>query len=350
MGTTLHTGDDAPFSITASNKLLDILATSLSAASWLIRFANDMVIDRTEYKARLSRELTITERTSNPDIVATDEAGRIGLILKPLLWESLEENQPARSIELLDVSGGSVVLFIAPGNRAEVLWQELKRRASESGDLPDTSADFYLPIFQAVRLGVSERVMVLTGWHFFLNSLREECQGKNDQRAVAMIDELLSVYELRKDFDEFTPIRPNFLDHRVAQQLIQFEALARDIADAAVESGIAEPAEKAPTRSSFHPMRIGGLNTYLCLNMHLWSRYRDTPLWLRLCGEGWAAPERETQHRLVAAGAAMNSPLTAVSDSGEEDGLWLPIDLACMCERSEVIRLAIEQLAPWGGG
>ncbi len=65
------------------------------------------------------------------DLVCYDASGDERVLIEAKFWAGLTDNQPNTYLSRMPEDGYSVLLFVAPAQRIETLWPELRRRAQE---------------------------------------------------------------------------------------------------------------------------------------------------------------------------------------------------------------------------
>ena len=80
----------------------------------------------------------------------------------------LTRRQPVKYLEALRDHRESVLAFIAPAARLEILWEQLKEKCDSEGVLAEES-----PPVDPRRIRVGNRTMLITSWKRVLDALQE---------------------------------------------------------------------------------------------------------------------------------------------------------------------------------
>ena len=137
-----------------------------------------------------------------PDLSIYDERGTHRVLVENKFWAGLTGAQPAAYLdELPKDDEGSALMFIAPTARVPSIWEELKRRCSDSElEVSDEQAGKGL---LSAKLS-DERVIGVTSWQRVLDRLESIKIVQSDVRQLrALTDQM--------DAEAFLPIRPDEL-------------------------------------------------------------------------------------------------------------------------------------------
>ena len=77
-----------------------------------------------------------------PDLVGFDESGSERVLIEVKFWAALTPTQPNGYLDRLPDDSPAVVMFLAPEERIQTLWPQLKGRAEgKSGTLEETDSE-----------------------------------------------------------------------------------------------------------------------------------------------------------------------------------------------------------------
>ena len=97
---------------------------------------------------------------TRPDLVGFDETGAERVLIEVKFWAELTRNQPNGYINRLPDDGPAVVMFLAPEERIQSLWSQLKRRLDREFDTmieADSERKSFL-------VGDTERHLMIVSW------------------------------------------------------------------------------------------------------------------------------------------------------------------------------------------
>ena len=130
------------------------------------------------------------EDRSRPDLVGLDQNNKPSVLIEAKFWAGLTENQPNAYLERLPQKG--VLLFVAPAQRIESLWAELRTLAKVTQPRPDDEETEFK------RVMVGKRYLMLTSWKHLLECL----ETAGDSHSRSGIQELRGLAD-RLDQDAF---------------------------------------------------------------------------------------------------------------------------------------------------
>lgn len=219
------------------------------------------------------------EEGARPDLAGSDERGVERVLIEAKFWAGLTKRQPVDYLNRLPTDKPSVLLFVAPAARFEPLWGELRRRVVEKGmDFGPESRDANLWTAEAG----GERRLMLISWKALLDSMASKASMAGESRSVADIRQLLGLTQ-RMDEDAFLPLRPEELGPEFPRRMCNLQRLVDDATTRAREAKwvSTQGLNVTPKRKGYgRYMRLAGATVWFGVNFILWSRARDTPLWL----------------------------------------------------------------------
>lgn len=261
-----------------------------------------------------------------PDVAILDAHGTARIFIENKFWAPLTAYQPIEYLKNLPENPPSVLAFIAPKDRTDNLWRELKERC-ERADLGPAAED---PTAAGRLMRVGYRTLVLTSWTRVLDGL---LQAAGERTSIA--DDILQLRGLteRMNSDVFQPLGPDEpTDGRVARRLLNYGGLIDDITDKLVDGGVADT--KGLSASGWgRNLRVRDRCVlYLGVRLSLWRDHGITPLWCEAQAGGVEEGLLELAKQLDGARR---------DDKGR---LHVPIRLTTGVERARVIDDAVHQV------
>ena len=214
------------------------------------------------------------EDRSRPDLVGLDRNNKPSVLIEAKFWAGLTENQPNAYLERLPQKG--VLLFVAPAQRIESLWTELRKLAKVTQRRPDDEETE----FKHVMAG--KRHLMLTSWTHLLDWL----ETAGDSHSRSGIQELRGLAD-RLDQDAFLPIRPDEFALEIPRRLLKLNTLVDDAVTRAKHNDwvSTEGLKVTPQATGYgRYVYIADAGAWFGIDFARWARadYPDTPLWLRL--------------------------------------------------------------------
>ena len=278
------------------------------------------------------------EEGARPDLAGSDEHGTERLLIEAKFWAGLTKRQPVTYLERLQTGQPSALLFVAPAARFEPLWAELRRRVVDKGmDFWPESRDANL---WTAEVG-GERRLMLISWRALLERMESKASMDGESYVVADIRQLLGLTQ-RMDEDAFLPLRPEELGPEFPRRMRNLRRLVDDATTRAREAKWVSTQGLIVTskpKGYGRYMRLAGATVWFGVNFILWSRTRDTPLWLTF---------HEGNRRMTLGEVRSNlQPLRQkyppdLIDSGGR--MHVPIDLPVSVEYDAVLDAVVERL------
>jgi len=222
------------------------------------------------------------EQGNIPDLIGLDSLGAERLIVENKFWAGLTANQPVGYLDRLRAEGGGVLIFVVPGKRLPIIWNELASAAKNRATiLPDPEQPGGDLLFARLT---SSTALAVTTWTAVLDSLETVARASGETSSVADIAQLRSLCDMM-DTEAFLPVRVEELTNlEVPRRLIGLVDLIPDLTDQAQALGIADrrglnPASTWYTAGRY--LKIGPTGAWLGIDHQRWSRFGITPLWVR---------------------------------------------------------------------
>lgn len=214
-----------------------------------------------------------------PDMVGFDENGKERVLVEVKFWAGITPNQPNAYLKRLPSDGPSVVMFLAPEDRIQSLWLQLKERLSrEFGDFTETDSER-----KCVRVGDGQRHLMIVSWGGLLDSMAARSGDDGNHSVEAEIRQLRSLAKYA-DAGAFKPIR--HAEEFGADSEAQLRLYKRLI-DAATERGVQQgwvsrKGLRATPRSYGYGRYIRLYRTivWFGINRNQFEITRSTPLWV----------------------------------------------------------------------
>ena len=238
--------------------------------------------------ARVATEVT-GQQGERLDLVGFDESNAERVLIEVKFWAGLTHNQPNTYLSRLPKDGeAAVLLFVAPEQRLETLWVEIRRRAATCFDLgPDTTAEG----LRSVAVNGSPHRLMLTSWRTLLSAMTSRAGIDGDSSSQQDILQLDALCE-RQDSEAFLPLREEEFAPEVPRRMLGLRTLIDNATDRARKCKVAntEGLRVASTKGLQVTAQYYGYGRYIHIggmyvawfgvHHELWARQKETPLWL----------------------------------------------------------------------
>ena len=219
------------------------------------------------------------EEGSRPDLAGRDADGTKRMLIEAKFWAGLTERQPVKYLEhLLKQDQPSVLLFVAPAKRFEVLWNELCRlvKVANLKLVPKRTEEANLR--SAVVNGKCR--LMLTNWATLLDRMASRASTAGESHTECDIQQLRGLAE-QMDEDAFLPLRPEELGPEFPRRLINLEKLVDDVIERLGQKELAADTSKSQSHTTYgRYLKLSGAGAWFGLDRNKWIKVRDTPLWL----------------------------------------------------------------------
>jgi len=295
-----------------------------------------------------------------PDLTVFDAHGEARLFIENKFDAWLTPRQPVDYLKRLPRDSQSMLAFIAPEDRADGLWAELKEKCQRVGyALDDESSTRHFRRMRVTKHVQAPRVwrwMLLTSWRWVLDALQQAAAAEGHRAIERDVVQLRGLTEPttsisprseghderpdvssdarragRPDASEEPPAASPVTDWRVARRMSNYASLIDGITDRMVQEGVADT--KGLNRSGWG--RYLGLHTKfglrLSVDFHTWRDRGITPIWLSFSGSGFRGRVRQAKELFP--------------DAYEhKDRLYIPVRLQAGVVRDRVIDDAFRQI------
>ncbi|MBA2882214.1 hypothetical protein HNR65_002555 [Desulfosalsimonas propionicica] len=230
------------------------------------------------------------EENIRPDMWGYDNDGP-RVFIENKFWAGLTEHQPVSYLEKLAAyNRPSIILFVVPDAREQILWRELCRRLQEAGIAATGKNTLSGPITLAAATATGP-VMALASWTRLISALA--LSVADDPFARNDLAQLQALCEAA-DIDAFVPILPRHVtDQRMPAFVLQLNAIVQASVELAVSENILTLNGLKP-QASWN--RIGryikfsfenGPGVWVGLHFDLWKQYGETLLWMVFSQTDW---------------------------------------------------------------
>ena len=216
---------------------------------------------------------------TRPDLVGFDETGKERVLIEVKFWAELTSNQPNGYLDRLPDDGPAVLIFLAPEDRIQYLWRELRDRAKgKYGDLTDIDSER-----KCVNVDGTQKHLMLVSWGSLLDSMAARSRESEEPGVEVEIRQLRSLAKYA-DNGALKPISDGAEAANDSDRLLR---TYRRLIDAATERGISQEwvdrkGLRATPRSYGYGryIRLHGAVVWFGVNTVQFEKTGDTPLWV----------------------------------------------------------------------
>ena len=272
----------------------------------------------------------------------------------------LTPRQPVDYLKQLPRDGQSMLAFIAPEERAESLWAELKEKCQRAGyALADESSTRHFRRMRVAKHVQAPRVwrwVLLTSWRWVLDTLQRAAAADGHDAIVRDIVQLRGLTERTNSnslpsagLDERADVSPDArrvgrpdaseeasgaspgADWRVARRMSNYTGLIDGITDRLVNEGVADT--KRLNRSGWgRYLRLRKrFGLWLGVDLHRWHDRGITPVWSSFSDSGFKGRLRQAKELFP-------------DGHEDKDRLYIPVRLQTGVLRDSVIDDACKQI------
>lgn len=216
------------------------------------------------------------EKLERPDISGRSDSGKECLLVEAKFWASLTDNQPNEYLKRL--SDNSVLMFICPDLRIRSLWDELKKRLSESNETSELNESKHIAKLNG------NKCLIIKSWSDILSAVKYQIVAENNLPAISDVDQIIGFCETI-DNDTFLPITSDELSPGHAKRIISFYRLVDKLVDELKKHPFVSTKGLNSTGQAWGYRRyckIYNIGVSADLNFEYWSQFADTPFWLGL--------------------------------------------------------------------
>ena len=260
-----------------------------------------------------------------PDLVGFDEDGKERVLIEVKFWAELTANQPSGYVNRLPDGGLGVVIFLAPEERIQSLWPQLRRRLEQqAGTLEELDSER-----KCVRVFNTQRHLMIVSWGSLLDSMAARNREYEEQGVETEIRQLRSLAKYA-DNGALKPISDGTEAANDSDRLLR---TYRRLIDAATERGISQEwvdrkGLRATPRSYGYGryIRLHGAVVWFGVNAVQFEKTGETPLW-------------------VNPGSALRDLRAEIADKLDvQESGWFPVTLKRGVEYPEMLEGVVDSL------
>ena len=283
-------------------------------------------------------ELNYVSQTSKKDLGRTDISGidingNEIIIFEAKFWASLTENQPISYLKRLP--SNSVLVFICPDLRKSSLYIELYRKLNEQK--LEFETDENLLKFELD----DNKFILIQSWKEILIPIKTILQANNKDNLVSDIDQILGFCEV-VDKNSFIPLQDKDLSPEIGRNISSFFELVNEVISELSKSKYynrGSLTEGKPKEFGYYKYRnYDGYTITFGLNFGYWSKFADTPFWLKVSKSFKQAPE--LKFKLKSVSSIISKPIF----EDDSDDLYFPIYPTKYEDKNSVIKNMVEQI------
>ena len=216
---------------------------------------------------------------TRPDLVGLDENDRERVLVEVKFRAGLSSTQPNGYLNRLPDDGPSVLVFLAPEERIQWLWPELRDRIKEKyGDVTDIDSER-----KCLRVGNTQRYLMIVGWGSLLDSMAARARDDEESGIETQIRQLRNLAK----YAYTGTIKPITQDERIGSDSEDRIRMLKQLIDEATERGIEHrwvdrKGLRATPRSYGYGryIRLFGSVVWFGVNIERFEETQDTPLWV----------------------------------------------------------------------
>ena len=215
-----------------------------------------------------------------PDLVGYDENGKERVLVEVKFWAELTANQPNGYLLRLPYDGPAVLVFLAPEERIQSLWPQLRNRIAQKDiELFDVDAER-----KCLKVGNTQQHLMAVSWGSLLDSMA--ARSRDDGGGPHIEAEIRQLRSLAK-FADTGAIKPIRKGEEFGADSEVRKRQYRRLIDAATERGIRQEwvdrkGLRATPRTYGYGryIRLYGNIVWFGVNVNQFERTGDTPLWV----------------------------------------------------------------------
>ena len=210
-------------------------------------------------------------------MVGLDRNNKPAVIIEAKFWAALTENQPNAYLNRLPQKG--VLLFVAPAQRIESLWAELRKLAKVTQPRPDDEKTEFKSVMVGKRYLMPDQLEISSRMAGDGGRLPFEKRGSGIARTCR---QARSGCVFADTPDEFAPEIPRRMLNLIT---LVDDAVTRAKNDGSISTPVRSVVPQATGYGRY--VFVAEAGAWFGIDFARWARadYPDTPLWLRL--EEW---------------------------------------------------------------
>ena len=215
---------------------------------------------------------------TRPDLVGLDENDRERVLVEVKFRAGLAPTQPNGYLKRLPDDGPAVLVFLAPEERIQWLWPELRDRLKKYGDVTDIDSER-----KCVCVGNTQRHLMIVSWGSLLDSMAARTRDDGESGIETQIRQLRSLAK----YAYTGAIKPISQDEKIGADSEDRIRLLKQLIDEATERGIEQgwvdrKGLRATPRSYGYGryIRLLGAVVWFGVNLERFEETANSPLWV----------------------------------------------------------------------
>jgi hypothetical protein len=161
------------------------------------------------------------EDSRTPDIVGRDSVGTKRIVVEAKFWAGLTNHQPVSYVKAL--SDGTVLAFLVPKARVELVWNELVNRCKRAA-LAITEVDPSSCSFPHAATVDARVTLILLTWEALLGTIQDALRAANETDRLEDVRQLAGLCA-RMDSDAFLPLTSQELTGAIWKRVVQLSGM-----------------------------------------------------------------------------------------------------------------------------
>jgi len=260
-----------------------------------------------------------------PDLVGLDESYKERVLVEVKFWAQLTSNQPNGYLERLPKDGPAVLIFLAPEERVQSLWLQLRNRVKQQfGRWTELDSER-----KCIRVSDTQRHLMIVSWGSLLDGMAARSRDSGEPGVETEIRQLRSLARYA-DSGATKPIRQGEeLGADSERQLRTYKRLIDAGTARGIEQGWASRKGLRATPRSYgygRYIRLGGKVVWFGVNVNQFEETGDTPLYI----DGWSVMQ--------------GAPVQVRDKLGMRKSNWVPVELKREAEYPQMLDAVVASL------
>lgn len=273
--------------VAATRALAFLLNKSNSALGALNGLVRDTIGLSPEpvINVRVEQPFTVDGQVGRLDLVGFDRFGKSRLIGEAKFWARLGEGQGGGYLNQLDSGGCSVLLFIVPDARIDLLWREVIEDVTKGNGAVELETIAAGDRVRCCRVVKTEKFAMMISWRNLLGKMQSNSLG--DGELQAEIRQLQGLAD-KMDSEAFLPLHAEDFAPQLAKRMRDLRRIYDNVIDRwrAIEGIDAKVYGTSPRPQTGYGRFLGlaGATGWFGVYYDMWWRADtiDTPFWLEL--------------------------------------------------------------------
>ncbi len=216
---------------------------------------------------------------TRPDLVGFDKNDKERVLVEVKFRAALSPRQPNDYLDRLPDDGPAVLVFLAPEERIQWLWPELRDRVKEKpSGLTEIDSER-----KCVRVGDSQRHLMIVSWGGLLDCMaaRSRDEGESDFETEIRQLRSLAKYAYIGAIQPITQAEKIGADSE--DRIREFNQLIDEATERGIEQGWVDRKDLRATPRSYgygRYVRLRGSVVWFGVNIERFEETGDTPLWV----------------------------------------------------------------------